>query len=169
MADVSVADHLAIHELFGRYSHAVDRQDFELARSCYHEDAYDDHGRYKGDLSGLITFFHELGGTLASTFHMMGIPYVTLRDDRAWVITYALYRRQARGAGEAVMQGLRYLDYLERREDRWGIVRRTVVLDWEQALTQAPEIPSSPEWERGAYGEDDPATAFLREASRAGS
>lgn len=165
----NVEDHLAIHELLGRYCHAVDRQDFDLARSCYHEDAYDDHGRYKGDLDGLIAFFNKLGGTLASTYHMMGLPYVVLRDDKAWVVSYAFYRRQSAGASEAVVQGLRYLDYLERRDGDWGIVRRTVVLDWEHAMTEAPGTPSSPEWARGAYGEEDPATQFLREASAAAS
>ena len=159
-----IVDLYSIQEILGRYSHAVDRQDFELARSCYHEDAHDDHGRYKGDLDGLIAFFQKLGGTLTSTYHMMGQPYTVLRDDKAWVVTCAFYRRQSAGAAEAVIQGLRYLDYLERREGRWGIARRTVVLDWEHAVHEAPQVPSGPEWSRGGYGEQDPATEFLREA-----
>lgn len=169
MTATAYADHLEIHALLGRYAHAVDRQDFELARTCYHEDAYDDHGRFKGGVDALIEFFNRLGNSLESTFHMMGLPYIELRDDRAWVITSAWYRRRSNGADEAVVQGLRYLDYLERRDGRWGIARRVVVLDWEHALTEAPTVPSSADWARGAFGDHDPATEFLREAAEARS
>lgn len=164
MTNADIADRLAIHELLGRYAHAVDRQDFELARTCYHEDAYDDHGRFKGHREDLIGYFHKLGPKLTATFHMMGLPYIIQRGDRAWVVTYAFYRRTLVGDDEAVAQGLRYLDYLEKRDDEWRIARRTVVLDWENALAQPPTVPSTPDWARGAYGEEDPATGFLREA-----
>jgi ketosteroid isomerase-like protein len=167
MSERLYADHVEIHALLGRYAHAVDRQDFDLARSCYHPDAFDDHGRFKGNRDQLIAFFHQLGGTLESTFHMLGLPYIELVGDKAWVVVSAFYRRRSRGTAEAVIQGLRYLDYLEKRDDRWGVARRTVVLDWEHAVSDAPSIPSSDDWARGAYGEADPATAFLREAIRA--
>ena len=159
-----VEDKLAITDVLLTYAHAVDRQDFALARSCYHPDATDDHGRYSGGVDGLIDFFESLGSTLRCTTHQMGPPWIRFADaDTALVETYCLYRRETHGSPpeQAVMQGLRYLDRLERRDGRWAIAARRVVLDWEQSGSGAPPVPSGPTWSRGAHGADDPATSFL--------
>ena len=37
-----------ITDVVYRYARGIDRLDFELVRSCYHPDAYDDHGAFKG-------------------------------------------------------------------------------------------------------------------------
>ena len=36
------------------YARGIDRLDFELVRSCYHPDAYDDHGAFKGNVDDFI-------------------------------------------------------------------------------------------------------------------
>lgn len=163
-----LADHITITEVLTRYARAVDHQDFPLARTCYHDDATDDHGRYKGDVEGLFAFFEELAGTLARTFHMLGAPHVVLRGNRAWCETYCLYRREAVASSPhgVVQQGLRYLDLLEKRDGEWRIATRQVVLDWEQQGTDAPAIPSGPTWSRGEFGAADPSVAFFTAAQQ---
>ena len=38
----------AIEDSLKRFARAVDRQDCKLARELYHDDAFDDHGFFKG-------------------------------------------------------------------------------------------------------------------------
>lgn len=152
-----------IQEVLTRYARSVDRQDFALARSCYHDDAFDDHGRYKGDINGLITYFSELGAQLESTYHMMGAPNIQVSGDRAWCETYAFYRRHIKGS-KPVLQGLRYLDYMERRDGQWRVARRLIVLDWEHEAGKPADPPADAAWLRGGYGSSDPTAAFFAEA-----
>jgi ketosteroid isomerase-like protein len=165
-AIAELVDRGAITDVLLAYAHAVDRQDFALARGCYHPDAVDDHGRYHGDLDGLIEFFETLGPTLRATTHQMGPPWIRLDGDVALVETYCLYRRESHGAPpeQAVVQGLRYLDRFERRDGRWAIAHRQVVLDWEQSGAAPPTIPSGPTWSRGGYGGTDPSALFFGSA-----
>ncbi|MBC3191100.1 nuclear transport factor 2 family protein [Pseudonocardia sp. C8] len=161
----TVADRIAITDVLLCYAHAVDRQDLDLARSCYHPDAVDDHGRYSGGVDGLIEFFAALGSTLRRTFHQMGPPWIRFTGPgTALAETYCLYRRETHDSApeDAVLQGLRYLDRLERRDGRWAIAERTVVLDWEQSGARAPAVPAGPTWKRGALGDADPSAPFLR-------
>lgn len=162
-------DRATITEVLTRYAHAVDRQEFEVARTCYHPDATDNHGRYHGDLDGLIEFFCSLGASLRCTTHQMGTPHMVLVGDTAWAETYCIYRRETVDAApeDAVVQGLRYLDRFERRAGIWRIAARQVVLDWEQAGACAPTPPSPATWTRGALGDDDPSQSFFSAATKA--
>ncbi|PXY36268.1 nuclear transport factor 2 family protein [Prauserella flavalba] len=152
-----------ITDVLCRYAHAIDRGDRALARTCYHADATDDHGRFSGTVDELFAFFESYGATLASTYHFLGVPTIALAGDRAEVETYCLYRREFKDPGaEAVFQGLRYFDVFERRTSRWLIARRTVILDWEHAAPPGPATPSPASWKRGARGEADPAASLTR-------
>ena len=154
----------AITDLLLAYAHAVDRQDFQMARACYHSDATDNHGRYSGGIDGLIAFFEQLGSALRCTTHQMGPPWIHFAGrDVALVETYCIFRRERYDdpPGHAVLQGLRYLDRLDRREGRWAIAEREVVLDWEQSGAIPPAIPSGPTWSRGALGAADPSASFF--------
>ncbi|WP_203338182.1 nuclear transport factor 2 family protein [Nocardioides limicola] len=161
-----LASRLEIQNVIAKYAHAVDRRDFETVRSCYHPDAYDDHGRYKGDLDGLLAYFDRLADKLNSTFHLMGTPYIEVKGDTAWAETFAVYRRDLKG-DVPVLQGLRYADRFERRTGQWRIAHRLVILDWEHAAGGEPPLPSAPEWLRGGLGENDPAYALFGEARAA--
>jgi hypothetical protein len=47
-------DRERLYELVTRYCRAIDRADEELLLSCYHPDATQDHGAYKGPIPGLV-------------------------------------------------------------------------------------------------------------------
>ncbi|MEI4274037.1 nuclear transport factor 2 family protein [Klenkia sp. LSe6-5] len=159
----ALLDRSAITDVLLTYAHAADRQDLALIPSTHHPDAVDDHGRYRGDLDGLIEFLDRYRGTLRATTHQMGPPLIRLDGDAALVETYCLYRRELHGTppGEAVLQGLRYLDRFERRDGRWAVASRRVVLDWEQSTTDLPAVPSPASWVRGAPGAEDPSVPFF--------
>lgn len=160
-----------ILDVLARYVHGCDRQDFDLVRTTYHPDAFDDHGPCKGGIDGLIDYFNALGPKLELTTHQLGQSLFAFEsEDVAQVETYCLYWRLTKGSApsDAVLQGLRYFDRFERREGQWAVAERTVVLDWEQA-SQPPAAPSGPAWARGTQGEADPAaslTAMLRAEGR---
>ncbi|MGW4585887.1 nuclear transport factor 2 family protein [Amycolatopsis thermoflava] len=150
-----------ITDVLCRYAHAIDRGDRALARTCYHPDATDDHGRFSGTVDELFAFFELYGASLAGTWHFLGTPTIVVNGDRAEAETYCLYRKDPL-EGEPLFQGLRYHDVFSRREGRWRIARRTVILDWEHTSPEPPAAPSPPTWKRGARGDADPAASLTR-------
>src|SRR5215210_6467344 len=52
-------DRAGIQDLMARYARSVDRRDWDAVRSTFHPDAHDDHGDYKGDVDGFITWVSE--------------------------------------------------------------------------------------------------------------
>ena len=158
-----------ITDVLTRYVRGADRNEWDLVRSCYHPDANDDHGLYSGDIDGLLHFLQALAATLSSTSHQIGPPHIVVDGDTARAETYCLgwYERPGRDdTTRSVAQGLRYLDRLERRDGRWAIAQRVVVLDWEKVFPAGP--PSSPAamWQRGARSPDDPSTKFFAQPPR---
>lgn len=155
-----------IADVLARYVHAVDRGDWDRLRRCYHPDAYDDHGPYKGDIDGLVRFVTDLADRLTSTTHQLGqqLIEVDLSSGVARAETYCLgwYRRRSAtsGADWSIAQGLRYLDQFERRESRWAIARRTVVMDWEHTFSVTEEARLQ-DWSRGGRGPSDPSHGFF--------
>ena len=155
VARAEVADVLA------RYVRGADRGDWDLVRSCYHPDAVDDHGLYRGGVEGLMAFLQDVSGRFTATTHHLGNQLVEVHGDAARAETSCLaWYRTAAGGGRTVAQGLRYLDRLERRDGRWAISERTVVLDWEHLLAASPEPAVAATWSRGARGPQDPSEAF---------
>jgi hypothetical protein len=67
--------------------------------------------------------------------HFMGNQLVELDGDTARVETYAVaYHWKGEPAGsdhpENLVVGVRYLDTVQRRGDRWRIAKRQVAPDW---------------------------------------
>src|SRR3979409_1450160 len=60
-----------IVDLLCRYAHGVDRKDWELVRSCYHPDAYDNHGAYQGGVNGLMAWLAGRHAAIASSMHFL--------------------------------------------------------------------------------------------------
>lgn len=157
-------DRAEVTDVLARYAHGVDRRDWALVRSCYHRDAHDDHGLYQGDVDGLITFLTTLAEQFLTTTHHLGNPVIVLDGGSARVETPCLgwYRRPGHdGTVRSIVQGVRYLDRLEWRDQRWAIADRTVVLDWEHVFDPNLPSPEVPGWSRGRPGPDDPSVAHL--------
>lgn len=155
-AIVELLDRQAIRDLMAQYARGIDRMDWELVRSCYHHDAHDDHGAYRGDVDGFIDFLAS-DAVLAGfhcTMHDMGNQHVDLDGDSAHAETYCVaYHRTlpSHPWREAdVTIGLRYVDRLEKRDGRWGIVDRVVVHEWarKDPLTEAVDLGVDSEWGR---------------------
>lgn len=132
-----------IREVLARYCRGIDRGDVELVRECYHVDALDEHGRYRGD--GRAFAEHAvavLGDRYVSTMHALHQSLVEFDDAGAHVETYFVaYHAAAEPANERHLYvfGGRYVDRFTRRDGRWRIAHRVVVRDWSRRATYSDD------------------------------
>ncbi len=142
MADAglqSLLDKQEIQEVLHKYCRAIDRCDEELLRSVYHPDAIDIHGTFRGLASEFIP--HAMAGLrrhYSATSHCIGNILIELDGDVAFVETYLTawhVSTNENGTEDNLILGARYVDRFERRDGAWKIAHRTVVGDWQHALT----------------------------------
>jgi ketosteroid isomerase-like protein len=129
----SLIDRQEISDVIHRYARGVDRMDFDLVRTCYHPDAYDDHGTIVGDVDVFIAAAQTYLVKFACTMHILGNMYIEVEGDVARAETYAIaYHRLEKddGSGKDDIFGVRYLDRFERRDGEWRIAHRVVATEW---------------------------------------
>lgn len=121
---------LALEDLAGRYSRAIDRRDMDLLRTVYHPDAHDEHGTaYVGDVDGFIAAMPGLMGNFEVTQHQIHSKSYRIDGDRAdGELYFSAYHRTIEPARHLVVHG-RYLDNYEKRDGEWKIARRKLVWD----------------------------------------
>jgi hypothetical protein len=126
-----------IADVILRYARGIDRLDFDLVRSCYHDDAYDDHGMFRGNVDEFIAGAQRFLPRFVATMHFMGNMLIEVGVDgdeqRARAETYAVaYHRQLAedGSGKDDVFGIRYVDRFERRGGDWRIAHRVVATEW---------------------------------------
>lgn len=124
-----------IADVIHRYARGIDRMDFDLVRSCYHADAYDDHGSMKGDVDTFVRGAEHFLPKFVATMHFMGNMLIDVEPDAtvARAETYAVaYHREelADGSGRDDIWGIRYVDRFERRDGAWLIAHRVVAQEW---------------------------------------
>jgi SnoaL-like domain len=182
--DQRIADRLAIQDVMYRWARGVDRRDWDLVRSVFHPDGYDDHGIYRGGVDGLIEWLRVRHSTiLQSMHHIANILIEFTGPDRALVESYAVgYQRYANAGRETrvailgdgvgssdaeidmVMPG-RYVDRFERRSGKWKILHRTVVFETVAAKEVGNGAQLNPSWTLARRDGDD---TINRERTAAG-
>ena len=140
-----VADRLALQDLVQKYSRAIDRRDFALLRTLYHEDAIEDHGgMFSGPASAYIDW---LPGALArneATAHYILNTLFEIDGDRAEGEIYKInYHRSPPPDPVEIITGSRSHDRFERRDGVWRFSYRGIVIDWSNSRPVNP----------GAYAE----------------
>lgn len=122
-----------VRDVHLRYCRGVDRLDWDLVRSCYHPDATDDHGGYKGGIDGFLDWVKPALEKYESTTHFTGNQLVEVEGDFAWAEHYAmvLHRRTETPDAPAadLIVNVRYVDRMERRDGEWRIAERVVIVD----------------------------------------
>jgi hypothetical protein len=126
-----------IRRVLARYARGIDRKDRELVRSCYHEDATDEHLNYSGSAAGYVANLWK-DDRFRLTHHHLGAPAVEVSGDVAQVETYCtsshIVRRDAGGPERAWILWVRYEDRFERRNGEWRIAARVVRFDGDVVL-----------------------------------
>jgi ketosteroid isomerase-like protein len=149
-------DRLAIEAVFARYVRGVDRKDFDLLRSAYHDDAEDFHGAYNGDVDGLIEWGRTRHETVEQSMHFIGKPIVELDGDRAFGETYAIVMQRVAGdPPRRITIGCRYVDRFERRDGEWRIAKHVVAYEFWREEPCEGEMEFGPEWTVAQRSRDD--------------
>ena len=116
----------AIEDCLNRFARAVDRQDWKLARTLYHDDAFDDHGFFKGAPDAFLAHIAKLHEVQQHSMHFNTNVLIEFQaKDRAFVETYVLVLQ--RFAERRVTASARYLDRFEKRNGAWRVAHRTLV------------------------------------------
>lgn len=160
-----IVDRLAIADVLHRHSRGLDRSDAALIRGCYWPDAELDYGVYKGPahpfadlVVGALTDSYEL------TRHSISNTTFAFDGEQARTESYVDANHLFPGGTQELRVGSRYLDLLEKREGKWRMLQRQVVIDWSQS-SEFPDERDSDAFGAFAKGRNDgsdPLHSFLR-------
>ena len=133
--DASIEDIAArdsLRRLVTAYSRAVDRRDFALLRSLYHDDALDRHGgMFEGGADAYVAFVETALAAYEATVHYVVNTSFEIDGDEAEGEVHKInyHRTQGPDAYE-IVTGSRSLDRYARRNGEWRFLSRTITLDW---------------------------------------
>ena len=145
----------AIEDQLKRFARAVDRQDWALARELYHDDAFDDHGFFKGPPDAFLAHIAKQHEVQEHSMHFNTNVLIEFQStERAFVETYVLVLQRFKE--KRVTASARYLDRFERRDGRWAVVHRTLVFGdmASEPLAQPVSFPAG--WTEQKHSMDDP-------------
>ena len=141
-------DKQEIEETVLRYCRGIDRRDFDLVRSCYHEDATDHHGSFEGSVEEYIAWVDKLTSRYRFSMHLVGNILIEFDGDGETAASEAygvsLHRSDDPRPFMNLATGFRYLDRFERRGgpgEKWKIAERTAIGEW------SIPIPNDAWWE----------------------
>lgn len=143
MSSLSPSDAAAIRDVLHAYARGVDDRDWERVLGCYHPDAHDDHGVYRGDPGGLVDHFERHLPEYAGTLHLLGgtdlhpVDHVTVD---ASTLCLALHWRPPGAGGRHLVMVAEYDDRFERRNGAWRIARRTVRICLAEEIEASTEV-----------------------------
>jgi len=123
-----------IRDVHATYCRAADRMDFDLYKTCFHEDAKLDFSFFSGSVEEFLVMARtSLGGFMLTT-HFTGNSLVQVEGDSAACEFYtcATHRIAAddKGPDRDYVASVRYVDRMERRGGKWRIAHRQCLLDW---------------------------------------
>ncbi len=151
----ALLDQQDIRDVIYRYCRGIDRRDFDLVRSCYHDDATDDHGSFSGGAEAFVEWVEGLTARYRFTMHMVGQIFVELEEvsptsagspdppNSAAVETLgvSIHRSDEAKPYMNLATGFRYLDRFERRGGVWKIASRKALGEW------SIKLPSDAWWD----------------------
>ena len=125
---------LEIQDVLWTYARGVDRADYEAMSSVYHPDGTDDHGSFSGlgtDFARQVTD-HGKERIMVGQHHITNMIIQMEGENDALVESYflAFHPHADDGPEKMGIAAGRYLDHFQRRDGRWKILSREVVMDW---------------------------------------
>lgn len=161
----TLRDYEEIRQVMYAYARGVDRADQDLIAPTFHDDAYDDHGNFKGDKASTLAALKKSSQVASTTasFHHIGNILIDLHGDTAQVESYflAVQRRENSGKAFTRTRAGRYLDQFRKRDGHWRVIHRQVVDDWsrlDEVVAVAAEV--GPDNHLGRRDPQDPSYAM---------
>jgi len=130
-------------------------------RSCFHDDATDDHGTGPRSVDDFLTWCFDLLDGYDATFHLLGQSTFDFRSDHDAVVeTYGVASHRKRGGPDHrnLVTGFRYVDTMTDR-DGWRIAARVAITDWSRIDREGEWWEVSAEVLQGRAGPDDASYA----------
>ncbi len=155
-----------IREILTRLARGTDRCDLMLIQSCYHDDAYDDHGGFQGGGDAFAKWAVDMLTTsFKATMHSLGNIDIRVEGEVAYSETYCTAHHvmfpDENGVTKDSVMGLRYVDRFERRNKTWLIANRVCVYDWTYVIAADEAWPLDPPYTTGNQTRHDPSYALL--------
>jgi hypothetical protein len=126
-----------IARVIAQCARASDRKDLPMMRSCYHDDAVDNHGLFNGPVDDYFRWAGHHHEQFAMFMHLLGAPVIEVRGESAYAETYCIVAQSLKPqpvyngqVAPLTLVGCRYLDHFQRREGAWKILERNVVFEW---------------------------------------
>lgn len=139
-----------------RYSRGLDRLDRDIIRSCYHNDAVDDHHVFVGTPESFIDWaFQDSIRSTTIAHHGLNNHSCELDGDNAYAETYYTYIGSYVKPPHILSIG-RYIDHFQRREGVWKIANRVCVIEKLYHLTEMQV--ATPAADGAGVGAPRPAT-----------
>ena len=122
----------ALRNLGQRYARAADDRDYDAVGALFHSDAVIDGLRGSSTLADYLDLSRTTPPAYEKSMHVLGDPLIALEvgGDEATLDTYAVVYQigaTADGGGNSTL-GVRYLDFVERRDGEWRIRHRRTEL-----------------------------------------
>lgn len=121
-----------------KYARGIDRLDRDMVRSCYWDDAIDDHHGYVGSPDYFIDVtFAGARATSIVQHHGLSNHVCEIDGDDAHCETYYTFIGNNIEPPHLLSMG-RYIDHLQRRDGVWKYANRVTVIEKNFALTEYP-------------------------------
>lgn len=166
-----LADERAIRRVVLRYCRGIDRLDADLVRACYHPDATDEHGSFRGGVAEYVEWAFRLLRRYGSTFHLIANQLVDVAGDVALAESYGIAFHRGRGTDGAfepsrnLITGFRFVDRFERRGGEWRIAHRVATTEWSRVDDEPGRWPVPAHLRAGSRDRTDPVWLLVPEVS----
>jgi hypothetical protein len=154
---VRAADRQLILDLVLGYCRGVDRLDPDLVRAAYHPGGIDHHTGFDGTVEEYVSWLEPKLRGFDGTMHLVANHLVEFSGARAVAETYGMAVHWGTPAGDPGLNftsGFRYVDLLECRAGRWGIVERHAVREWTHS-DAGVQMPAEAKGPAGARSRSD--------------
>jgi hypothetical protein len=152
-------DRQAIHQVMLRYARGLDRLDNELARSCYWDDAIEDHGQFVGTPDDFLKYADGTTLMFEAVQHGLLNHVCDLQGDEAFCETYYQFTGVTAGEGPNFVSTGRYIDHFQKRPGKagseWRIANRVTIVESQMDVPKAAVLAQMPP----AYTEEEPCQA----------
>lgn len=121
-------DRHEIWQVLQRYGRGLDRFDRELVRSCYFDDAIEDHGAFVGTPDDFIDWANQSSSHFIIHHHGLMNHWCEIDGNDAYAETYYLFTGVAAKPPHLLSMG-RYIDHFQRRHGEWRIANRVAIIE----------------------------------------
>ena len=151
-----LADEAELRALSATYTRGLDRQDRELVRSVFADDATTHYGSFRGAPDDMADMAMKALSAYTATQHFLGQINLTIDADEATgEVYFQAFHQHASEDFDRFICG-RYIDRYARRQGRWLMTHRTEVVDWTRTEPTAEEyFTRRPETVRGRRDRQD--------------